>query len=130
MQTDATPMTVKPHVEWFHGSPQKLTRLRAGSTVTPVLALARAFSHKPGSVDIQIRENTETGQRRIEIRHNGTDPGYLYRVVVTDPARDLVQHPGSTGARGEEMLTARELALEFMEEVPVRSMYEYAEAVE
>ena len=123
-------MTVKAHTEWFHGSPRKLVSLRAGSTVTPVLALAKAFSHKPDSLEIQVRKNTDSGQRHIEIKHNGTKPGYLYRVVVGEPSRDLKQHPGATGATGEEMLTTRELVLTFIDSLPVRSTYEFTEAIE
>jgi hypothetical protein len=126
----ATPMTLKAHTEWFHGSPRELVSLRAGSTVTPVLALAKAFSHKPSSVEIQVREDADSGQRHVVIKHNGTQPGYVYRVAVGEPSRDLRQHPSATGAPGEEVLTTRELALGFIEKLPVRSAYTFSEAIE
>lgn len=126
---DATPMTVKPHTEWYHGSPSRLTSLRVGSTVTPVLALAKAFSHKPSRLEVDVREDTDNGRRHIYIEHSGTKTGYLYRVAVSQPSRDLRPHPGSAGAPGEEMLTTRELKLEFMGELPVRPTYEFTEAI-
>ncbi len=127
-KSDAAPMTRKAHTAWFHGSPQRLTVLLAGSTVTPVVTLARAFSHKPTSVGIRVHEDDEKGLRRVVIEHNGTRPGYLYRVLVTDPAADLRQHPGADGAAGEEVLTTRELGLELIEELPVAGSYEFTEA--
>ncbi len=86
---EAAPMTSEAHSEWFHGSPKKLPDLLAGSTVSPVITLARAFSHKP------------------EI--------------------DLIQHPDSQGAPGEEMLTVHVLPLEFIEEVIFQAVYQYTE---
>ena len=129
-EADAAPMTLKAHTEWFHGSPHELTSLRMGSTATPVLALAKAFSHKPSSVAIQVREDTDNRRRLVEIRHDGNKPGYLYRVSVGEPSRDLRQHPGSTGAPGEEVLTTRELEIDFIEELPIRATYEFTEALE
>ena len=35
---------------WYHGSPERFTLLRAGSTITQWRALAEAFSHKPQAV--------------------------------------------------------------------------------
>ena len=34
---NAAPLTTKAHVEWFHGSPEKIKILRPGSTVTPII---------------------------------------------------------------------------------------------
>ncbi len=127
---EAAQMTSKRHTDWFHGSPVKLSSLRTGSTVTPVITLARAFSHKPSILEIDVQENTDSGKRNVEIRHDGTKPGYLYRVAVSEPSHDLIQHPDSTGARGEEMLTTRELTLVFIEEVPVKPIYQYSEEME
>jgi hypothetical protein len=104
-----------PHTEWFHGSPLRLEAVAAGSTVTPVRELACVFAHKPSRVSVEIRERD--GERDVAIDHNGTRPGYLYRVVVTDPAGDLRQHPTSGFALGEEMLTTRALPLQFLSEV-------------
>ena len=38
---------------WYHGSPEDLTELATGSTITPNRALARAFSHKPTLVCLE-----------------------------------------------------------------------------
>ncbi len=111
------PLSLGPQTEWYHGSPVRLETLAAGSTVTPVRALARAFSHKPSTVSLTVRENDQG--RRVVIEHNGTKDGYLFRVVVADPTADLRQHPGSRLAEGEEMLTTRQLPLEFLESLPV-----------
>jgi hypothetical protein len=109
------PIVERPHTTWYHGSPFRLETLVAGSTVTPVIELAKVFSHKPAQVDLNV---TGSGaDRRVVIDHNGREFGYLYRVVVDDPKQDLEQHPGSGLAPGEEVLTTRELALEFIGEV-------------
>ena len=107
----APPMTLAGHSDWYHGSPSRLEMLAAGSTVTPVIALAKAFSHKPPNVDIQIRDNTNTGEHSVTIEHDGSLPGYLYKVAVSDPSAELRQHPGSGSAPGEEMLTELDLPL-------------------
>ncbi len=121
-------MTNKAHVEWFHGSPEKIKILRPGSTVTPIITLARAFSHKPVKLSIEVFENEDTGKRQIRISHDGTRQGYLYRVIVQKPETDLIQHPDSHGASGEEMLTKHALPLEYIEEVPLKNLYEYSES--
>ena len=113
----APPITLKPHSEWYHGSPERLQILATGSTITPVVELARAFAHKPTNVNVQIREN-ESG-RTVTIDHDGQLDGYLYRVVVNDPAKNLRPHPESMSAPGEEVLTTRELPVEFLEELPI-----------
>ena len=113
----APAMLLGPHTEWYHGSPLRLKVLQKGSTVTPVVALAEAFSHKPGTVSITIRDGDASHQ--VTIEHDGRQHGYLYKVLVEDPARDLVPHPGSTCAPGEEVLTTRDLPLQFIRELPV-----------
>ena len=128
-QGDRAPaLTGRPHVQWFHGSPNRLATLKAGSTVTPIVTLAKAFSHKPSDVKIELRE--ADGRRRVRIMHNGKQSGHLYRVVVENAATDLRQHPGSTGALGEEVLTTRDLLVEWMEEVPLTPAYESIEGEE
>ncbi len=113
----APPMMLEPHTVWFHGSPFRLAILRAGSTVTPVMDLARAFAHKPANVSMTIRERD--GERTVIIDHDGKLDGYLYKVLVEDPREDMQQHPGSGLALGEEMLTTRDLPVEFIEELPL-----------
>ena len=85
-----------------------------------------------GNITPAKRLETLTGlagnfDRREQISHDGTKHGLLYRVIVTDPKADLIQHSDSKGAPGEEMLTTRNLHLEFLEEVPLKEVYEYSE---
>jgi len=51
------PLVLGPHTTWYHGSPLKLETLAEGSTVTPAIELAKAFSHKPSRVGINVRES-------------------------------------------------------------------------
>lgn len=103
--------------EWFHGSPLRLDVLAEGSTVTPIVELAEAFSHKPPNLEWNIIH--EDGERWVVIDHNGELDGYLFRVIVDDPESDLYQHPTTVFAPGEEMLTKRPLRLEFVRELPL-----------
>ena len=123
----APPMFIGEHTEWYHGSPRHLEVLLSGSTVTPIPTYARAMSHKPTKLEVQVRVDTDRGERRVTFSQNGTQDGFLYKVLVDDPSRDLRQHPGSSGAAGEEVLTTRDLPLEFVEELPVRASYEFAQ---
>jgi hypothetical protein len=90
--------------EWFHGSPLRLTHLSPGSTITPRRQLACAFSHKPSLVSV-----ADDGS----IKHDGTQPGYLYRVMDVR-AGDVCQHPLSSMPPGEEWLTTRKLPLQLI----------------
>lgn len=119
VEASAPPLRVAPPARWFHGSDQVLDHLRVGSTVTPIIELARAFAHRPRKVSMQIHEIGEQNLRRIEIVHDGQKDGYLYEVMVTDPRTDLRPHPGSTMAPGEEMLTTRELSATILESLPL-----------
>jgi hypothetical protein len=87
---------------WYHGSPFQLTTLRSGSTITQERNLARAFAHKPPIVCI-----SDDGR----IRHNGTAPGYLYRLDEEIGPEDVYPHPRSSVPEGLEWLTTRELAV-------------------
>jgi hypothetical protein len=118
----APPMMEGPYTKWFHGSPLRLEAVAPGSTVTPVRELACVFAHKPSYVSIEVRERD--GEREVAIDHDGARPGYLYRVVVSDPPTDLKQHPTSGFAPGEEMLTTRPLPLELICELPVPNVAE------
>lgn len=102
---------------WFHGSPLRLDVLQEGSTVTPVLELAEAFSHKPPRVGWTVVDHGS--DRWVTVEHNGEQDGYLYRVVLDDPDEDLYQHPTSVCSPGEEMLTRRDLRLESLRELPL-----------
>jgi hypothetical protein len=87
--------------KWYHGSPEVLTELAVGSTITPFADLARAFSHKPARLEI-----SDNGA----IAHNGVVPGLLYRVEGVDQTA-IVQHPRSAMCRAAEWITTRPLAL-------------------
>ncbi|MCC7409938.1 MAG: hypothetical protein IT442_17865 [Phycisphaeraceae bacterium] len=119
VEASAPPLRVDPPARWFHGSDQVLDHLRAGSAVTPVLELARAFAHRPRNVSLQVHENSGQNLRRIEIVHDGQKNGYLYEVQVSDAATDLRPHPESTLAPGEEMLTTHELSVTLLESLPL-----------
>ncbi|MBN2002339.1 MAG: hypothetical protein JXA21_03185 [Anaerolineae bacterium] len=90
---------------WYHGSSLELRTIRAGSTITQKRELARVFSHKPQIVSV------DDGGR---IRHDGTQPGYLY--VIAEPVRpgDVTPHPRTTMAPGDEWITTRELRVRFL----------------
>ncbi|MGH2557783.1 MAG: hypothetical protein ACRDJH_01865 [Thermomicrobiales bacterium] len=92
---------------WFHGSPYRLTELKAGSTITQDRALARVFSHKPTLVSID-----DNG----ELQHNGRLPGVLHRLAEQVQTGDLVPVPGSTMAPGKEWLITRPIRVIALEE--------------
>lgn len=93
--------------KWYHGSPQRITSLRKGSTITQNKNLARIFSHNPTIVSIS---------NNGKIRHNGRKAGYLYEVVEFVNTVDVYPHPHSTMPKGYEWLIKRELQVKFVEE--------------
>jgi len=99
------------HRPWYHGSQQRLATLRVGSSVTQKCPIARAFSHRPSIVSME-----DDGT----VRHDGLQPGYLYRVVEEVRPDDVYPHPHPSNASRWEWLTARELRLELLEETRVR----------
>jgi hypothetical protein len=103
-------MDYDPNLPWYHGSPEALTTLRTGSTITQDRRLAEVFSHKPPLVCI-----SDDG----EIKHNGRQTGYLYRVVDQIAPGDVRPVPRSTMAPGLEWLTTRELRVELVGPVPL-----------
>lgn len=98
-------MEFDPCQAWYHGSPHKLSILRSGSTITQNPALARVFSHKPTVVSV-----SDDGK----LRHNGTEPGYLYVIGEEVFPKDVIPHPHSTMREGEEWLTVRNLAVHLL----------------
>ena len=90
---------------WYHGSPVELRTIREGSTITQKRELARIFSHRPTIVSV-----SDDGQ----IKHNGAMPGYLYAVADELRPGDVVPHPHTTMAPGDEWLTTRELRLRLL----------------
>jgi hypothetical protein len=95
---------------WYHGSPVRLTSLRTGSTITQDRELARIFSHKPTLVS----QDVDGAGKRI-LKHNGTQPGYLYRLAEPVCQTEIEPHPASTMAAGQEWLTTCELQVELVE---------------
>jgi len=85
---------------WYHGSQQQLTVLRAGSSITPHIAIARTFSHRPSFVS---RLNDD------RIKHNGSTPGYLYVVDEAITRDDIAPHSHPINRDGWEWLTKRDL---------------------
>ena len=90
---------------WYHGSPRVLDVLRAGSTITQDRELARVFSYKPTLVSVD--DHGETWQ----IKHNGTEAGFLYRIAEEIGPQDVAPHPRSAIGFGKEWLTGRVLRL-------------------
>jgi len=85
---------------WYHGSPIRLATIRKESTITQDYELARVFSHRPTVVSV-------SDDGRIE--HDGTMPGFLYRIAEDVQPGDVYPHLRSSMAWGKEWLTNREL---------------------
>ena len=95
-----------PHaIPWYHGSPLGLVTIRAGSTITQKIDLARIFSHKPTIVSV-----SDDGQ----MKHNGNIPGYLYVVSEEVSPTDVTPHPQTTMGPGDEWLTMRDLHIQLL----------------
>ena len=88
---------------WYHGSPLRLRAIRKRSTVTQDRDLARVFSHRPSLVSVS------DGMGAPRIKHDGTTPGFLYRVAEDVRPGDVRPHPRSSVGCGKEWLTNREL---------------------
>ena len=102
---------------WYHGSQQKLTELRAGSSITQNRNLAKAFSHRPSLVSRSYPDESLSDD--CNVKHNGVTPGYLYTVSEEIGPEDIYPHPHPANANGWEWLTKRELTLELIEETIV-----------
>lgn len=68
------------------------------------------FSHKPTIVSAE-----DDGS----IRHNGTQPGFLYQIAESLRPEDITPHPQSSMAAGHEWLTTRELRLQLVRSTQV-----------
>ena len=98
---------------WFHGSPQVLDTLLAGSTITQNEHLARVFSHKPEIVSLD-----EDGEI-YRIRHTGRLPGLLYQIDEPIGLEDVYPHPRSSMPAGLEWLTRHPLRLRLLGPVEI-----------
>lgn len=96
---------------WYHGSNKNFDVLREGSTITQWQALAEAFSHQPSALGYDDEGN---------IRHNGTQYGYLY--IIDEPIEigvDVYQHPATTMDLNAEFLTKRDLKVKQIKDLPI-----------
>jgi hypothetical protein len=94
---------------YYHGSPQELSVIREGSTITQDKELARVFSHKPSMVSQGFGES---GTRSI--KHTGRSPGYLYRISEVVGPEDIYPHPTTSMEPGQEWLTRKDLTVELI----------------
>ena len=92
---------------WYHGSQQKLTTLRTGSSITQNRNVAKGFSHNPS-----LLTQSEGGT----VKHDGVTSGYLYTVADEIGPDDVHPHPHPVNATRWEWLTNRELKLELIEQ--------------
>lgn len=92
---------IKPDGNWYHGSSEIFSELKANSTITQWKELAEAFSHQPSAL-----WHDDNGV----ISRNGTEKGYLY--IIDEPVTvglDIYQHPRTTMDENAEFLTRRPL---------------------
>ena len=95
---------------WYHGSQQKLTTLRVGSSITQNRSVAKGFSHRPS-----LLAQSEGGA----VKHDGVTPGYLYIVADKIGPEDVDPHPHPVNVTRWEWLTNRELMLKLVEQTVV-----------
>ncbi|MHB9107151.1 MAG: hypothetical protein ACYDCO_08870 [Armatimonadota bacterium] len=93
---------------WYHGSPDELAVLRAGSWVTPFKELAKAFSHKPTTISM-----SDDFQR---LTHDGELPGFLYRIAEPVGPDALTVLPGTGQTHWQ---TQRDLKIELIAALPI-----------
>ena len=102
---------------WYHGSQQKLTKLRIGSSITQYRNVAKAFSHGPSLVSMS--DGGESLSDKLRLKHNGFTSGYLYVVSDEIGPDDVYPHPHPVNVGRWEWLTNRELNLELIEQTIV-----------
>ncbi len=124
MQTEQNKETVKINTNWYHGSPAKLKVLKAGSSITPFIEIAKAYSHKPEHLELSVIENTEKELIHVEVKHDGDRPGFIYQVMITDK-RKLRKPDENLGPLGEEMVTTQETTLRLMGKTKVIGTYSF-----
>lgn len=102
---------------WYHGSQQKLTTLRVGSSITQNRNVAKAFSHRPSL--LTMSDGGESISEQSKVKHDGVIPGYLYTVADEIGPNDVHPHPHPVNADRWEWLTNRELRLKLIEQTVV-----------
>ncbi len=100
-------MTSLPPV-WYHGSPESLTFIHAGSSITPTENVARGFSYKPEFLDVN--------NDGASIRHNGQRGGYLYVVDEVLTEDDIYIHAASADEPWFEWLVKRDVRVRLLRE--------------
>lgn len=120
--TDQNEETVKPHMKWYHGSPAKLTLLKAGSSITPFSEIAKAYSHKPKHLELSVLEDTENELIHVEVIHDGTKPGFIYQVMITE-INEMKKPEENLGPLGEEMVTTQDVTLRLIGVTEVKHTY-------
>ena len=108
-----------PSRRWYHGSQQRLTILRAGSSITQNEVLAKVYSHRPSMVSMSYGGEGEPPPDGWKIRHDGVAPGYLYLVADEIGPDDVHPHPHPANVSRWEWLTERDLKLELIERTAV-----------
>ncbi len=93
---------------WYHGSPEELDVLRAGSWVTQVKEMARAFSHRPTLMSLD--DDCE------HARHDGKLPGYLYAVSEVVGQEDVTYLRDTAQTHWQ---TRRDLRLRLVAQLPI-----------
>lgn len=101
-----------PAQPWYHGSQQELINLRAGSSITQNIDVARAFSHRPS-----LLSQSDDGT----VKHDGVLPGYLYVVTESIQSGDIYPHPHPVNESRWEWLTTRELRVRLVERTEVQA---------
>jgi len=122
--TEQNAETVKPHMTWYHGSPAKLTHLKAGSSITPFSEIAKAYSHKPKHLELSVLDDAENELIHVEVIHDGTKPGFVYQVMITDN-NEMKKPEENQGPLGEEMVTTQDVTLRLIGETEVRHTYAF-----
>ena len=93
---------------WYHGSPEELDVLRAGSWVTQFKEMAKAFSHRPTLMSLD--------DDREHVKHDGKLVGYLYAVSETT-GQDDVTYLRNTAQT--HWLTERDFRLRLVTQLPI-----------
>lgn len=105
---------------WWHGTPERLTTLRAGSVITRIRPLAEAYAHAPANLSLAA-DNTVT--------HDGRRAGWLYRIADAVRPDEVMPAPASAMPLSYEFISKRELRLELVKAVePNEPLYAPASA--
>lgn len=110
--------------QWYHGSPAKLTILKTGSSITPFMEIAKAYSHKPSRLNLSVLEDTEKNLVHVEVKHDGRRPGFIYQVMITAP-NEIREPDENLGPLGEEMVTTQKMTVRLIGKTEVQDTYSF-----